>query len=102
MNAAKGSGGVGLFLKERITLEYKIDIIDNLVDGILGIKLTNKLTKLTFVVLSFSKQCDTASASGLKFSHDDHNKDNDWIFNLQYLTVYVFCKILKKYTPNAL
>ena len=48
MNAAKGSGGVGLFLKERITLEYKIDIIDNLVDGILGIKFTNKLTFVVF------------------------------------------------------
>ena len=23
-----------------------------------------------------------ASASGLKFSHDDHNNDNDWIFNI--------------------
>ena len=45
---------------ERLYPEYKIDIIDNLVDGILGIKLTNKLTKLTFVVLSFSKQCDTS------------------------------------------
>ena len=73
VNAPKGSGGVGILIKERLYPEYKIDIIDNLVDGILGIKLPIKLTKLTFVVLSFSKQCDTASASGLKFSHDDHN-----------------------------
>ena len=36
----------------RLYPEYKIDIIDNLVDGILGIKFTNKLTELTFVVFS--------------------------------------------------
>ena len=35
VNAAKGPGGVGIFLKERLTLEYKIYIIDNLVDCIL-------------------------------------------------------------------
>ena len=28
-----------------------------------------------------------ASASSLKFSHDDHNKDNDWIFNLNEISV---------------
>ena len=28
-----------------------------------------------------------ASASSLKFSHDDHNKDNDWIFNLNEISI---------------
>ena len=28
-----------------------------------------------------------ASASSLKFSHDDHNKDNDWIFNLHEISI---------------
>ena len=48
VNAAKGSGGVGIFLKERLTIEYKIDIIDNLVHGILGIKFMNKVTFVVF------------------------------------------------------
>ena len=52
VNAPKGSGSVGIFVKERIYPEYEIDIIDNLVDGILGIKFTNKLTELTFLVFS--------------------------------------------------
>ena len=28
-----------------------------------------------------------ASASGLELSHDDHNKDNDWIFNLNEISI---------------
>ena len=38
-------------------------------------------------ILSFSKQRDTTSASGLKFSHEDHNKHNDWIFNLDEICI---------------
>ena len=38
-------------------------------------------------LLSFSKQRDTASASRLKFSHDDRNKDNDWIFNINEICI---------------
>ena len=37
VNAAKGSGGVSIFIKERLYPEYKKDILDNLVDGIFGI-----------------------------------------------------------------
>ena len=28
-----------------------------------------------------------ASVSGLELSHDDHNKDNDWIFNLNEISI---------------
>ena len=38
--------------------------------------------------LSFSKQSDTSlQRAVLKFSHDDHNKDNDWIFNINEICI---------------
>ena len=38
-------------------------------------------------LVSFSKQRDTASVSGLKFSHEDRNKDNDWILNINEICI---------------
>ena len=50
-------------------------------------KFSSRLNNLLwekYWVLSFAKQRDTSlwTASGLKFLHNDHNKDNDWIFDL--------------------
>ena len=53
MNAPKGSGGVGIFIKELLYPEYKINIIDNLVDGIDRNQIY-KLPELTFMVFSLS------------------------------------------------
>ena len=39
------------------------------------------------IAIIFQTVCHFASASGLKFSHDDHNKDNDWILNLNEISI---------------
>lgn len=46
----KGFGGVGLFIKKYLCKNYKVDIIDNLFDGILGVKFMNKFLDYVFVV----------------------------------------------------
>ena len=50
--APKGSGGVGLLIKNSLYTDYRIEIIDNTMDGILGVKFANKLTDYTFVIFS--------------------------------------------------
>ena len=35
----------------------------------------------------FPNSMTLASASGLKFSHNNHNKDIDWIFNLNEICI---------------
>lgn len=52
VKAPKGSGGVGLFIKKHLCKNYKVDIIDNSFDGILGVKFTNKFSDYVFVVFS--------------------------------------------------
>lgn len=42
VKAPKGSGGVGLFFKKHLCKNYKVDIIDNSFDGILGVNLQTK------------------------------------------------------------
>ena len=41
----------------------------------------------TIHTIIFQTAWHFASASGLKFSHDDHNKDNDWIFRLNEISI---------------
>lgn len=52
VKAPKGSGGVGLFFKKHLCKNYKVDILDNSFDGILGVKFTNKISDYIFVVFS--------------------------------------------------
>ena len=37
--------------------------------------------------ISFQTVGQFASASGLKFSHDDHNKDNNWILRFNETSI---------------
>ena len=41
----------------------------------------------TSITIIFQIVWHFASASGLKFSHDDHNKDNDWIFSINEISI---------------
>ena len=49
-NAPKASGGVGIFIKEKLLQNYNAEIVDKSFDGILGVKFSNKATDYTFVV----------------------------------------------------
>ena len=52
INAPKGSGGVGIFVRNGIYEEYEISIVDKSFDGILGILLTSKQTGYKIVIFS--------------------------------------------------
>ena len=52
INAPKGSGGVGIFVRNSIYEEYEISIVDKSFDGILGILLTSKQTDYKIVIFS--------------------------------------------------
>ena len=52
INAPKGSGGVGIFVRNSIYEEYEISIVDKSFDGILGILLTSKQTGYKIVIFS--------------------------------------------------
>ena len=49
-NAPKASGGVGIFIKENLTQDFNVEIVDKSYDGILGVKFSHKSTDYTFVV----------------------------------------------------
>ena len=52
INIHKGSGGVGVFIKNALFEEIDINIVDKSFDGILGIQLRHKITDFTFIVVS--------------------------------------------------
>jgi hypothetical protein len=51
-NAPKGSGGVGIFVKNCLLELYDIKVIDRIIDGIIGIKLINKENYHEYIVYS--------------------------------------------------
>ncbi|CAG2236293.1 unnamed protein product [Mytilus edulis] len=51
-NAPKGSGGVGLLIKQWILNEYNCELIDGSFEGIFCVRFTSKSTNFTFTVLS--------------------------------------------------
>jgi hypothetical protein len=51
-NAPKGSGGVGLLIKNWICEEYDVNVIDKSYDGILVVQFINKVTEYNFVIFS--------------------------------------------------
>ena len=50
INAIRASGGIGLFYKENIAIDFNIKIIDKTHDGILSILFTHKMTEFNMVV----------------------------------------------------
>ena len=52
IRAPKGSGGVGLFVKSWISMEYDIEVVDRCYDGILAIKLINRNTGYSILLLA--------------------------------------------------
>ena len=50
--ARTGSGGCGILVKDSLLTQFTYNIIDNTIEGLLGVKFTNKITDFTFVVYS--------------------------------------------------
>ena len=50
VRAWRGSGGIGIFVKDEITQIFTVTIIDNTFDGILGIALTHKWSGVRLAV----------------------------------------------------
>lgn len=51
-NAPKGSGGVGIFIKQCLFNCYNIEVIDKSFEGILTLRLTNRNIKGELIVFS--------------------------------------------------
>ena len=49
-NAPKASGDVGILVKDWITSNYDLSLIDKIIDGILGLKCVDKATGYEFIV----------------------------------------------------
>jgi hypothetical protein len=52
VNAPKGSGGVGIFVKNCLFDDFRVDVIDKSYDGILGLSFTAKSTNYKIIVYS--------------------------------------------------
>ena len=50
--APKGSGGVAILVKENVLQQYHCNVIDNTIDGILGLEMVNKFTLYKVIVYS--------------------------------------------------
>ena len=61
-----------------------INVIRNIFFNLIAIIYKFNNSKCTII---FQTVWHFASASSLKFSHDDYNKDNDWIFNLNEISI---------------
>ena len=51
-NAPKASGGVGILVKQCISENFNIEIVDKIFEGIIAVKFTNKATDSDFLVFS--------------------------------------------------
>ena len=51
-NAARGSGGAGLFIKHVLYNDWEIDTVDKSFEGILGVQFSNKHTDYKFIMFS--------------------------------------------------
>ena len=52
IRAPKGSGGVGLLVKNELFEHFKIKIVDKSMDGIIGVLFDNRHLPYSFVVFS--------------------------------------------------
>ena len=52
VNAPKGSGGVGIFVRNALFETFDISVIDRSYDGILGLALSNKVTSYKIAVFA--------------------------------------------------
>ena len=50
--APKTHGGVGILVKDELYETYNIQVVDKSIDGILGVKFTNKVTEYDFIVFA--------------------------------------------------
>lgn len=70
--ANKGSGGVGIFVKEDLLLEYSCKIVDKCHDGILGILIENKESDYRCVIYSCYLSPETSSWGRDNISYFSH------------------------------
>ena len=52
VNSKRYSGGVGILIKQKIQCKFDISIFDKTVDGILGMKLIDKLNDTSVVIFA--------------------------------------------------
>ena len=52
VNARRGSGGVGLFVRNELFTHFKVEIIDKSIDGILLLQVTHLVSEYTIAVVS--------------------------------------------------
>ena len=66
MNAPKGSGGVGLLVRNSLLDVYSAEIVDKQFDGILVLKLVHNDTETKFLIFScyFSPEHSTRGRDG--------------------------------------
>ena len=61
IRAPKGSGGVGIFVKNDIISQLNVSVLDKSYDGILGISLISKETDYSIVIFSTSLPPETST-----------------------------------------
>ena len=68
-NAPKRSGGVGVFIKNKVLEDYKVKVIDTCVDGIIGLKLEHKVSMFTLLIYAcyLSPECSPHGRDAIGF-----------------------------------
>ena len=75
------------FLKHLSTYAIKLKLYLLFCIGTAFMKKNKSFEMENIVTIIFQIAWHFASSSRLKFSHDDHNKHNDWIFNLDEICI---------------
>ena len=52
IRAPRGSGGVGILVKNKIFSSYSVRVIDKSMDGLIGLELKNLITEYCFIIFS--------------------------------------------------
>ncbi len=62
VRAPKGSGGVGIIIKDDVIQYFNVSVIDQVIDGILGILLVHKVTHVHIAVFVYRHVIDNVKS----------------------------------------
>ena len=83
VKARKGSGGVGILVLDKVCIDYDINIVDKIQDGILGILCTHKISNFKIAIFSCY----------LPPENSPYGKQAEYFFNHLLQTVYLLSNV---------
>ena len=87
LTALKGSGGVGIFVKNDLFKTYHVHIVDKLIDGILCVQFTDNCSSFTFLVI-----CTYLPPDGSPYANTESFYSH--LISVMYLYSHIDCTII--------